>query len=68
MLLGRGGESDVSEVTRRHILTRVTDEGLVVELFDLEGAPLFEEGSNQPTPLMVELAELSATHGDLRHK
>jgi len=57
-LTGRAGESTVSRETRRHILTRVTDEGLVIELFDLEGSELFERGSDTPTALLKELAEL----------
>ncbi|RVV97982.1 chemotaxis protein MotB [Mesobaculum littorinae] len=42
MLTGKSGESMVSERLQRHIVTRVTDEGLIVELFDLEGTPLFD--------------------------
>lgn len=41
MLTARSGESLVSDEMRQHILTRVTDEGLVIELFDLEGRQLF---------------------------
>lgn len=58
MLMGRGGESTVSKETRRHILTRLTDEGLVIEIFDLKDAELFETESNEPTPLLREIAEL----------
>jgi chemotaxis protein MotB len=58
MLVGRGGESMVSKEMQRHILTRVTDEGLVIELFDLEDAPLFIEGTDTPTPLLTDLANL----------
>ena len=54
-LLGRGGESLVSDDVLRHIVTRVTDEGLVVELFSREGAPLFTAGGTEPTPLMDAL-------------
>ena len=57
-LMGRGGESTVSQETRRHIVTRVTDEGLVIELFDLEHSQLFETKSDVPTPVLTELAEL----------
>ena len=60
MLMGRSGESMASDETRRHIVTRVTDEGLLIELFDIEGEPLFEKGTNVPTPVMVELASLMA--------
>ena len=60
-LMGRSGESMVSSETRRHILTRVTDEGLVIELFDLEGSVLFETGTDTPTALLEELARLVAS-------
>ena len=61
ILLGRGGESAVSSELRRHILTRVTDEGLVIELFDLEDAQLFLKGSDDATDLLQELVDLLAT-------
>ena len=60
-LTGRSGESMVSRETRRHILTRVTDEGLVIEIFDLEHAVLFEPGTDTPTDLAIELASLLAS-------
>ncbi len=41
-LAGIGGESMVTELLQRHIKSRITDEGLIVELFDQEGAPLFD--------------------------
>ena len=44
MMVGSGGESLVSDLLARHILTRVTDEGLIVEVFDLPDEPLFREG------------------------
>ncbi|MDR9392945.1 MAG: flagellar motor protein MotB [Roseovarius sp.] len=61
VLMGRGGESTVSHETRRHIVTRVTDEGLVVELFDRPGATLFRPGTSEPTPLLRDLSDLLAT-------
>jgi len=57
-LLGRNGESMVAKDHLRHIVTRVTDEGLIIELFALDGAPLFEAESERPTPLMRELARI----------
>jgi len=36
-LMGRSGESLVSDGALKHIVTRVTDEGLIIELFALEG-------------------------------
>ncbi|MEM8801334.1 MAG: flagellar motor protein MotB [Pseudomonadota bacterium] len=44
-LTGKSGESMVSDLLRRHIVTRLTDEGLVVEVFDLPDAPLFDDGA-----------------------
>ena len=58
LLKGRSGESAVSPATLRHILTRVTDEGLVIELFDLDDARLFHPGTAAPTALLGQLASL----------
>jgi len=59
-LLGRTGESMVSEALLRHILTRVTDEGLIVELFDLPEATLFVPETSHAEPLLHDLADLLA--------
>lgn len=59
-LLGRGGESLISEQALRHVISRVTDEGLVIELFDHESRQLFKPGTNQPTPLLIEIAQTMA--------
>ncbi|MEO0750629.1 MAG: flagellar motor protein MotB [Pseudomonadota bacterium] len=56
ILLGKSGESEVADELLRHIQTRVTDEGLIVELFDLEEARLFTGETAQPTPLLQDLA------------
>ncbi len=40
-LIARGGESMTMERLLRHVVTRVTDEGLVIEIFDLDDATLF---------------------------
>jgi chemotaxis protein MotB len=59
-LMGIGGESMVSNEVMRHIVTRVTDEGLIVEFYDLVNDPLFDEGTTVPTPLTTELAGVIA--------
>jgi len=59
-LLGRSGESMSSELAMRHILTRVTDEGLIVEVFDLPGEPLFDSETDRPTPIMEAISEMLA--------
>jgi chemotaxis protein MotB len=60
LLMGRGGESTVSEETLKHIVTRVTDEGLVIELFDLDDVALFVDGTDMPTGIARDLAEMIA--------
>lgn len=59
-LLGRGGESSVTEAALQHIVTRVTDEGLIIELFDLEDVALFEHDTNIPTRELRDLAGMLA--------
>lgn len=57
-LSGMAGESMVADDMLRHIVTRVTDEGLIIELFDIPGESLFKEQTNTPEPIMIELAEM----------
>ncbi|MDJ0822756.1 MAG: flagellar motor protein MotB [Paracoccaceae bacterium] len=59
LLMGRGGESMVADELMRHIETRVTDEGLVVELFETNEARLFTNGA-EPTQLLIDLAAVLA--------
>ncbi|MEM1078022.1 MAG: flagellar motor protein MotB [Pseudomonadota bacterium] len=54
-LLGLSGESDVAEQLKRHVTTRVTDRGLVVNLYDQDGATVFAPGTNELTPLGTAL-------------
>jgi chemotaxis protein MotB len=54
-LTGNSGESMVSELASRHIVTELTDEGLVIELYDLDGEPLFAAGDATPMPVMEDL-------------
>ncbi|MDH3262463.1 MAG: chemotaxis protein MotB [Paracoccaceae bacterium] len=58
MLLGKGGESMVTDLMGRHVTTRLTDEGLIVEIFDLDGAPLFAPGTAEPEPVTREIAAM----------
>lgn len=60
-LLGSSGESEVSSQVLRHIRTRVTDEGLIIELFDLDDAPLFDPDTAEPAPILLELTSLVAS-------
>ena len=54
-LLGLGGETMLADNLLRHIVTRLTDEGLVIELFDLPGANLFEGDTSTPTATTQQL-------------
>ncbi|MBW4974499.1 chemotaxis protein MotB [Roseovarius mucosus] len=65
MLTGRSGESMVSDDLLRHIVTRVTDEGLVIEIFELPGALLFEPDQTSPTRLLQDLSMLLASAANL---
>lgn len=55
LLIGNGGESLVAENAMKHIVTRLTDEGLIIEIFDLEGLSLFESGTDEPRRELREL-------------
>jgi chemotaxis protein MotB len=55
MFAANSGESTVADDLLEHILTRVTDEGLIVDLFDLPDAALFDPGTATATPLMETL-------------
>ncbi len=57
-LAGKGGESLVAEMALEHIITRVTDEGIVIEIFDIESDPLFEPETDQPTEILREISRL----------
>ncbi len=57
-LSGMGGESMVSQQTARHIVTRLTDEGLIVEFFDIDGEPLFVADTAEPTDVTKEIAAM----------
>ncbi len=51
VLFGLSGESLLEDEWLRHVVSEVTDEGLVLEFYDTPGNPLFENGS-KPTKLL----------------
>jgi len=59
-LKGRSGESLASDDVLRHIVTRVTDEGLIIELFDMGDAVLFLPDRSEPTSTLQQIARLIA--------
>lgn len=61
LLAANSGESDSQNPLLQHIMTRVTDEGLVIELFDREGDLLFEPGTDTPTEKLKSIVTIIAT-------
>ncbi|SFR51998.1 chemotaxis protein MotB [Yoonia tamlensis] len=60
VLMGAGGESMVSDQALRHIVTRLTDEGLIIEIFDLPDAEIFLADTATPHPITAEIAAILA--------
>jgi chemotaxis protein MotB len=54
-LLGGSGDAAEADPLLRHIRTRVTDEGLIIEIFDIEGSPLFDQDTDEPLPVLERL-------------
>ncbi|MCF6444657.1 flagellar motor protein MotB [Nereida sp. MMG025] len=59
-LMGRSGEVMYSENLSRHIITKVTDEGLVVEIFATQDTPLFQSDGVTPEPVLEQLLAVVA--------
>lgn len=63
-LKAKGGESMTMRRLMRHVVTRVSDEGLVIEVFDLPNAALFVGETAEPTEntrqIMALLTEVMA--------
>ncbi|MBV7395330.1 flagellar motor protein MotB [Mameliella sediminis] len=64
LLMGRGGESMVADELLEHIVTEVTDEGLVIEFFETPRARLFDDEA-RPTALLEDLALILARASDV---
>lgn len=64
-LLGIGGESLLPADALRHVVTRLTDEGLIIEVFARDGAPLFNEQTEEPEPVLVDLVTMFAQAFDI---
>lgn len=60
-LSGSGAESMQKVNLLRHVVTRMTDEGLVIELGDIVDEPLFTGETAEPTAVMRELTGILAT-------
>ena len=60
-LSGSGAESMQRVNLLRHVVTRMTDEGLVIELGDVVQEPLFVGETATPAPVLRELTAILAT-------
>ena len=59
-LEGKGGESMTMQTLLSHVVTKVTDEGLVIEMFDLDTVPLFTDDTAQPTDTLKAITAMLA--------
>ena len=57
-LRGIGGESDVSKSQLKHIITRVTDEGLIIEISISKTSPCFPPGRTNRPQVLKDLAAM----------
>lgn len=58
LLTAFSGESMAADEAMRHIVTRVTDEGLIIELHDLDDQALFDSHSAMPQKVMTVLVDM----------
>ena len=57
-LEGMGGESMTMQSLLSHVVTKVTDEGLVIEIFDNDEVPLFASDTAEPSETLKDIARL----------
>jgi chemotaxis protein MotB len=57
-LLGGSGDAMEADPLLKHIRTRITDEGLIIEVFDIEGSPLFDGPTAEPEPIFENLVQM----------
>lgn len=60
MFRGDSGESTVADDLLKHVNTRITDEGLIIEIFDLPASPLFVANTEEPGDKMLLLLDMIA--------
>lgn len=68
LMRGDSGESVVEDDLLQQVITRVTDEGLIIEVFDVPGSPLFVGDTSEPGPKLTRiLALISEVSGLVRN-
>lgn len=60
-LMGESGDSMLSEDLLAHVATRLTDEGLLIEVFSRPGQPIFDPVTDLPAPWLADLAAVMAS-------
>ncbi|MDZ4095623.1 MAG: flagellar motor protein MotB [Paracoccaceae bacterium] len=60
LLKGFGGESMTMQQALRHVITKVTDEGLIIEIYDIDDTPLFLGSTAEPEPILRDIARMLA--------
>jgi chemotaxis protein MotB len=55
------GDSAISENLLAHVQTRLTDEGLVIEIFSRPGQTIFDPRTGDPAPWLADLAAVMAS-------
>ena len=60
MFRGDSGESTVADDLLKHVNTRITDEGLIIEVFDLPSSPLFIVNTAEPNDKLLLLLDMIA--------
>ncbi|OUD09751.1 chemotaxis protein MotB [Marivivens niveibacter] len=57
MIAGQTGEALFAENELRHIVTSITDEGLVIDIFATPSEPIFVDRTAEPTPILLEILD-----------
>lgn len=57
-LMGGSGDAVEADPLLQHIATRVTDEGLIIDIFDIEGSPLFAPGTTDANDIVRRLLRM----------
>ena len=57
-LTGGSGDAVEADPMLDHIATRVTDEGLIIDIFDIEGSPLFVAGTSEANEILRRLVRM----------
>lgn len=60
VLIGRGGESLLSDLELQHVVSRISTEGLILEVFSRPDFPLFEPKTDEIMPILESILAVFA--------